>query len=519
MDKKINVLIIGAGKGGKALIELFHKEPWLNICGIVDTNDDAPGIKLAKELGLPTGKDFSPFLKISGLNTVIEVTGNPEVEKSLSKMLPPGVELLKGASAKLIWTMIEEREKEIAELSNDRKAILNILEDVEEANKQLKETQAKLIQSDKMAAIGQLAGGIAHEINNPMGVILGFAQSVMKRIDQNNPLYLPLSSIEREALRCKTLVQNLLVFSRSSGTGKTSMEINQAVEETLLLVEHQAKMRNVVITKKYAPDLPMIFANRNQIQQVIMNLANNALDVMPDGGTITITTTLTIPSPLEGEENLSTVALAKVEGEGKFVEIRVEDTGAGIPEEVKHKIFEPFFTTKEPGKGTGLGLSLCYEIMQKHNGTIDFESEKGKGTTFTIKLPIIEEFTEKEKKKVLVVDDDRAIINLAIAFLKKFPEKYQFTSATDGFRAGQAVLEFNPDLMILDLLLPGIDGFQVCRNIRSNEKTKGIKILAITGYDSPENREKIFTAGANDYLSKPFEIEELGKRISKLLAE
>jgi len=627
MDKKINVLIIGAGKGGNALIELFCKEPEVNICGVVDINDDAPGIKLARQLGLPTGKDYRQFLKIDGLNTVIDVTGNPKVGELLNELLPSGVELLRGLSAELMWLLVEKKEKEIIEdketierleelnrhfnesvetilnflsmasveekseieyenphlvrcwevkncqntqcpayksenlrcwliqqtqcgdksreelmakmdeckkctvfksarpdniseigeslyfiltflhrqikeLSDDRRAILNILEDVEEANRQLKETQMKLIQSDKMAAIGQLAGGISHEINNPMGVILGFAQSIMKRIDQNNPLYLPLSSIEREAIRCKNLVHSLLIFSRTSGTAKTSMEINQAIEETLVLVEHQAKVRNIEIIKKYAPDLPTIIANRNQIQQVIMNLSNNAFDAMPQGGKLEIST-----------------KLVKRENGKPEIEIKLSDTGVGIPEEIKHRIFEPFFTTKEPGKGTGLGLSLCYEIVQKHNGMIDFESEKDKGTTFIIRLPIEEEFAEKEKKKILIVDDDQAVIDLITRFLKQFPEEYQFTSVTDGFRAGQALLEFNPELVILDLMLPGIDGFQVCRSIRGSEKTKQTRILAITGYDSPENREKIFTAGADGYLAKPFEIEELGKRISKLLAE
>lgn len=507
MDKKVNILIIGASKGGSALIELFRKEPEVNICGVVDINDDAPGMKLARELGLPTGKDFRQFLKISGLNTVIDVTANPEVEKSLRKLIPSGVELLEGLSAKMIWLMAERKEKEIIEgektirkLTDDRKAILNILEDAEEANRQLKETQMKLIQSDKMAAIGQLAGGISHEINNPMGVILGFAQSIMKRIEQNNPLYMPLSSIEREAVRCKNLVQSLLTFSRTSGIAKTSMEINQTIEETLVLIEHQAKIQNVEIIKKFAPDLPVIIANRNQIQQVLMNLSTNAFDAMPQGGKLEISTEL-----VKGENGKSEI------------EIKVSDTGAGIPEEIKHRIFEPFFTTKEPGKGTGLGLSLCYEIVQKHNGTIDFESEKDKGTTFTIRLPIVEEFTEKEKKRILVVDDDRAIVNQIIHILKKSPEKYVFTSATDGFRAGQALLEFNPDLIILDLMLPGIDGFQVCRNIRGNERTKQTKILAITGYDSPENREKIFAYGADGYLAKPFTIEELTQQIGCLI--
>ncbi len=134
-------------------------------------------------------------------------------------------------------------------------------------------------------------------------------------------------------------------------------------------------------------------------------------------------------------------------------------------------------------------------------------------------MPIPKELLEDGRKKILIVDDDQAVIDLITRFLKKIPEKYQFASAIDGFQAGQTLTEFEPDLIILDLMLPGIDGFEVCRNIRSNEKTKKIKILSITGYDTPENRNKILSYGANGYLAKPFKMEDLGKKISKLLEE
>ncbi len=134
-------------------------------------------------------------------------------------------------------------------------------------------------------------------------------------------------------------------------------------------------------------------------------------------------------------------------------------------------------------------------------------------------MPIPDELIKDSRKKILIVDDDQAVIDLITRFLKQFPQKYQFASAIDGFQAGQTLAEFEPELIILDLMLPGIDGFEVCRDIRSNEKTIGIKILAITGYDTPVNRKKILSYGANDYLAKPFEMEDLGKKISILLEE
>jgi PAS domain S-box-containing protein len=234
------------------------------------------------------------------------------------------------------------------------------------AEKEKEKLQMRLFQSDKMTAVGQLAGGVAHEINNPMGVILGFAQTIARDMKEGDPLYMPLKSIEREAIRCKTLVGDLLTFSR---TGKTQMEviyINGVIEEILSLVEARTKVKNVGIIRKYGIDLPQVMINKNQIQQVIMNLCNNAIDAMTGTGKLTIITKQT----------------------DNWMEIDVADTGNGMTEEVKKHMFEPFYTTKEIGKGTGLGLSLCYEIIQRHNGTIKAESELGKGTIFIVKLPI-----------------------------------------------------------------------------------------------------------------------------------
>ncbi|OGS43102.1 MAG: hypothetical protein A2539_09450 [Elusimicrobia bacterium RIFOXYD2_FULL_34_15] len=250
--------------------------------------------------------------------------------------------------------------------------------------------QAQFLQIEKMAAVGQLAGGVAHEINNPMGVILGFAQSVVKNIKEGDLLYMPLKSIEREAVRCKNLINDLLVFSRKEKSKVELVNINIVIDGTISLIEAQAKLKKVEIIKKYSEGLPMIMVNSNQIQQVIVNLCNNAMDAMPKGGEIKISSNIEIDNRYIN-----------------YIIIRISDTGEGIPNEIKSKIFEPYFTTKEVGKGTGLGLSLSYEIIQKHNGTIEVESpafasattpladnkategkEIGKGTTFIIKLPV-----------------------------------------------------------------------------------------------------------------------------------
>ncbi len=240
-------------------------------------------------------------------------------------------------------------------------------EAMKEAYQKLKKTQEQLIQSEKMSAVGQLAGGVAHEINNPLGVILGFAQGIVKRLEPGNPFEMPLRSIERESLRCKSLVQDLLTFSRMNRTDREELSINTAIETALTLVTAQSRIRNVEIKKDFDLNLPKITANSNQLQQVIINLSNNAMDAMPNGGTLTIRTS---KSQLNGKE---------------AVQIQIQDTGSGIPKEIQAKIFEPFFTTKEVGKGTGLGLSLVYEIIQKHQGHIAVGSgQDGKGALFSV---------------------------------------------------------------------------------------------------------------------------------------
>ena len=238
---------------------------------------------------------------------------------------------------------------------------------VEEKSKELEISQKRIMQSEKMAALGQLAGGGAHEINNPMTVILGYTQVIEKRINEDSPLFGPVKSIEKAVDRCKNLIGSLLTFSRIEKKEPELADINSTVEQALALEEVHTRVKNIEIIREFGEGLHKVMINRNQIQQVIINLCNNAADAMAEGGTITIKTRQT--------ENM--------------IEIDIRDTGSGMSEEVKKHIFEPFFTTKEVGKGTGLGLSLCYEIIQKHHGQISLESKVGEGTAFNIKLPLI----------------------------------------------------------------------------------------------------------------------------------
>jgi PAS domain S-box-containing protein len=229
-----------------------------------------------------------------------------------------------------------------------------------------KRFEAEVRQSEKLSAVGRLASGVAHEINNPLGVILGFAEQTLWDLKPDDPLVFPLKSIERESLRCRDLVQELLTFSRVAKTDHVPMDLNEAVLGALSLVSAQVRLGKIKLVSDFAPDLPQIMGNINQIQQVVINLANNALDAMEDAGTLTLRTTL----------------------DQDRVCLSVADTGSGIPPDVLPRIFEPFFTTKPIGKGTGLGLGLVHEIVDKHSGTIEVTSVKG-NTEFRLKFPIL----------------------------------------------------------------------------------------------------------------------------------
>lgn len=254
-----------------------------------------------------------------------------------------------------------------AQLYGEVKAFSEELEQrVEERTRELEEAQAQLLQSEKLASIGQLAAGVAHEINNPLGVILGFSQVILKKLPDTDSLRKPLSSIEREGLRCKKIVQGLLDFSRRSPQKLELLSLNDVVDAACELSEYQITLDNVKIIKGYAPKLPLIEGDANQLQQVFTNLVINAHHAMPQGGTLRIIT----------------------RAAGDKVQAVVSDTGVGIPPENLKNIFDPFFTTKEVGKGTGLGLSISHGIIDAHGGKIEVDSQVGVGTTFVVTLPV-----------------------------------------------------------------------------------------------------------------------------------
>jgi len=242
---------------------------------------------------------------------------------------------------------------------------------VEERTIELREMQAHLIQSEKLASLGKLAAGIAHEINNPLGGILIYSNLILEDIGGKSPYYENLKKIVKETSRCKNIVRGLLEFARPKEPEASLINITEVVDSALAIVESQTLFQNIKIKKAYASDLPKIVADGAQLQQVFMNIILNAAEAMDGDGRLTLSTSLN--------------------EDGSYIEAQFSDTGHGIKEEDKKRLFEPFFSTKDVGKGTGLGLAISYSIIQKHNGTIEVDSQIGKGSTFTVRLPVIQE--------------------------------------------------------------------------------------------------------------------------------
>ncbi len=305
-----------------------------------------------------TGRIINPLWKMveatqkisrGDLSHTVEVTSSDEIgylANSFNRM----TEDLKTANEELVtWGTTLERK-------------------VEERTKELTKMQASLIQSEKLASLGKLSAGVAHEINNPLGGILIYSHLLLEDTPKDNPHYSNLKKIIKETSRCKDIVKGLLEFARPRDPEMSPLDINAVVEKSLYIIEDQAMFQNIIIERHLATDLPLIVGDGSQLQQVFMNIILNAAEAMDNDGTLTLRTELN--------------------SDERYIDIRFSDTGHGIPEEEIKRLFEPFFSTKEVGKGTGLGLAISYSIIRKHGGTIEVRSQAGEGATFAVKLPI-----------------------------------------------------------------------------------------------------------------------------------
>jgi len=260
-------------------------------------------------------------------------------------------------------SIVYDGDKEIASIG-----FFHDLREEIKMKKKLEKTQVQLLQAEKMASLGKLAAGVAHQLNNPLGGISLFTKLILEEYDLEEKIKDDLNRILKDTQRCSDTVKELLEFARQTSQFMKPCEINRAITRTLFLLENQALFQNIITENDLNPDLPAIKADVQQLNHMFMNIILNAAQAMEGKGTLTIKTSFN--------------------KDKDHVCIEISDTGPGIPEDIKSNIFEPFFTTKEEGKGTGLGLSIVYGIVENHKGSVQVTSETGKGTTFHIELPI-----------------------------------------------------------------------------------------------------------------------------------
>ncbi len=269
---------------------------------------------------------------------------------------------------------------------------------LQRVNRDLRVTRQELIRSEKLASVGRLAAGVAHEIGNPLGAILGYTDMMLKGVEDESVRRDFLERMEKELKKIDLTIRELLDYSRSSSLQIKEADVNRVVSETISLVSHQKGFENLKLEKKFAENLPAVLADERQLQQILINIVLNAVDAMPDGGELRVVTEIGMVEDESVDffgrrrEDDSFDEFTIKSGEQKeypdeMVKISVADTGTGIEEGAINKIFDPFYTTKEPGSGTGLGLSISQRIIETFNGKIEVQSESGKGATFTIFLP------------------------------------------------------------------------------------------------------------------------------------
>lgn len=369
--------------------------------------------------------------------------------------------------------------------------------------------QKQLLHSERLAAVGKMAAGAAHEVNNPLAIISGRAQILLQN-EISPASQKQLNIIVDQAARASKILNDLMRFARPTLPQKEKSRLNAVIHEVIEMFDAQFRSHGIELKTDYGADLPKVLIDCKQIQQVLVNLLINAEHAIEKTGTITVRTYL----------NAS----------GDHLLIDVTDSGCGIPSDQLAKIFEPFFTTKEEGKGTGLGLSLAHGIITSHQGAISVRSTVGKGTTFVISLPIAQDLpgadeaapakthaptatAKKTSRRVLVVDDEEQVRAIICEALQG--AGYRVEQAIDGADALERIQKNPPDLITLDIRMPRLDGMAVLRAVRERHPT--VPVIVITGLAMEEEVEAAEVLGITAFVRKPFEVGHLLQEIQQAL--
>jgi two-component system NtrC family sensor kinase len=381
--------------------------------------------------------------------------------------------------------------------------------------------QERLLQSEKMSSVGQLVSGVAHELNNPLTGITGFAQLLLLR-DLDPTARQQVETIYAEAERASKIVSNLLTFARRRKAQKEPSDLNTLLERVLELRNYDLRVRNIDTELALDPALPATLADANQIQQVFLNVIINAEQAMRVGG-----------DDAAGRLRIATRA------SGPNVVVSFEDSGPGMNAETLRRIFDPFYTTKEAGDGTGLGLTISYSIIEEHGGRIWAESAPGRGTTFFIELPAAtgvvdgaathrpaapdrpaaDTSVEKpriEKRRILVVDDEESIQKLLTGVLEM--DGHQVELASNGREALDRILRESFDLVITDIKMPVMGGPDLYRHLSDTANPLARRVIFITGDTVAPDTRRFLQGVDNAVLSKPFRLRDVRESVAAALA-
>lgn len=448
-------------------------------------------------------------------------------EENAQKWLDTG---LHGDTRKFNW--LHKRKDEAlfeAEVSlnnlalNGRKYIQAILRDISERRRAEEEKRLlveQLHQMRKLEAIGRLAGGVAHDFNNMLGVILGYAQLLKSSLPVGNSMYTDVLEIEKAAIRSRDITRQLLAFSRKQVIAPRVVDLNSMIDEMRKALSRLIR-EDIELRFTLEKDLWKVRIDPSQIDQILVNLAVNARDAMPDGGVLSIETRNVHLDDFYCGEHLGMKP-------GQFVMLSVSDTGVGMDEHTRSHIFEPFFTTKELGKGTGLGLATLYGIVKQNDGWINVYSEPGQGTMFKIYIPRMKEDLQGEEQPeaveipsragtILVVEDDEMMRGMVTAMLKTIGYKVLSTrtpqEALSLFEKG----EVHVDLLLADVIMPGLSGKELADRVRS--MLPETRVLFMSGYTSNVIAHRGVLEDGMHFIQKPFSMSELDRVISETLCD
>jgi two-component system NtrC family sensor kinase len=374
--------------------------------------------------------------------------------------------------------------------------------------------EQQLIQSEKLSAIGQLVAGVAHELNNPLTSVSGYAQLLLRDRRIPEEPRQDIEQIHAQAERAAKIVQNLLIFAREHKPERSMVSINETIRRALALQAYQLRVDNIGVALELDQSLPDTTADSHQLQQVFLNLITNARHAMVEKGG---RGTLTLRSSLAPGED------------GDQIRVEVIDTGVGIPERDLQRIFNPFYTTKPVGQGTGLGLSICFGIVREHDGQIWAESQAGVGTRVSVTLPLrrlepqaavvppaapgVSEEPEASLN-VLVVDDEEPVVRLVARLLRDLG--HRSTVVTSGEAALAAIAREPFDLVLCDVKMPGLNGFELVAAMRERDPDLADRVIFVTGDTlSPGTRARLEQSG-NLFIPKPFSIELLEETLQNL---